>query len=99
MVETNKRMNISADQEEQIVNFGALEYDAKKISSILGLDLKLVEAELNNKDSQMSILLQRGRDMADYVVDLKLFDMAKSGDIKALEKLDYRKRSRKMKKM
>jgi hypothetical protein len=32
--------------------------------------------------------------MADYVIDLKLFDMAKSGDIKALDKLDFRKRSR-----
>jgi len=92
-------MKITAEQEEQIVNFGALEYDASRVSSILGLDIKIVEAEMNNKGSQMSILIQRGRDMADYVVDLKLFDMAKAGDIKALEKLDYRKRSRKMKKM
>jgi len=42
----------------------------------------------------LSKLLQKGRDMADYVIDLKLFEMAKSGDIKALEKLDYRKRTR-----
>ncbi len=33
--------------------------------------------------------------MSDYVIDLKLFEMAKSGDIKALEKLDLRKYARK----
>jgi len=32
--------------------------------------------------------------MADYVIDLKLFEMAKTGDIKALDKLDNRKQLR-----
>ena len=88
-------MKIEKEQEEQIVNFGVFEYDAKKIASILGIDIKEVQKEIDNKTSLVSRLLQKGRDMADYVIDLKLFEMAKSGDIKALEKLDYRKRMRK----
>jgi hypothetical protein len=89
-------MKIEKEQEEQIVNFGVFEYDAKKIASILGIDLKEVQAEIENKTSLLYQLLQKGRDMADYVIDLKLFEMAKSGDIKALEKLDLRKRGRKL---
>lgn len=88
-------MKIEKEQEEQIVNFGAFGYDAKKISSILGLDEKEVQREINSKTSLLSKLLQKGKDMADYVIDLKLFEMAKGGDIKALEKLDHRKRIRK----
>ena len=52
-----------------------------------------VQEEIESKTSLLYQLLQKGRDMADYVIDLKLFEMAKSGDIKALEKLDYRKRT------
>lgn len=88
-------MKIEKEQEKQIVNFGFFEYDAKKIASILCLDVKEVQKEIENKTSLLSQLLQKGRDMADYVIDLKLFEMAKSGDIKALEKLDSRKRIRK----
>jgi hypothetical protein len=88
-------MKIEKENEEQIVNFGVFEYDSKKIASILGVDVKEVQKEIENKTSLLSQVLQKGRDMADYVIDLKLFEMAKSGDIKALEKLDLRKRTRK----
>lgn len=88
-------MEIKKEQEEQIVNFGVFDYNAKKIASILEVDVKEVQAEIENKTSLLCQLLQKGRDMADYVIDLKLFEMAKSGDIKALEKLNNRKRLRK----
>lgn len=88
-------MKITKEQEEQIVNFGVFDYDSKKIASILGFDQKEIDSEMKNKESELSKLLQKGKDMADYVIDLKLFEMAKTGDIKALEKLDYRKRMRK----
>jgi hypothetical protein len=87
-------MEIKKEQEEQIINFGVFQYDETKIASILGVDVKIIEKEIKNNNSLLSKLLQKGRDMADYVIDLKLFEMAKSGDIKALEKLDYRKRTR-----
>jgi len=84
-------MKILKEQEEQVINFGVFDYNAKKIASILGLEKNEVEEEFKNKDSQLSKLFQKGKDMADYVIDLKLFEMAKTGDIKALDKLDSRK--------
>lgn len=88
-------MEIKKEQEEQIINFGVFDYDAEKIASILELDKTEVEEQLKDKESQLSKLLQKGKYMSDYVIDLKLFEMAKTGDIKALEKLDHRKRIRK----
>jgi len=89
-------MEIKKEQEEQIINFGVFGYDAEKIANILGFDKKEVLHELQNKESKLSLLLQKGKDMSDYVIDLKLFEMAKTGDINALEKLDHRKRMRKI---
>jgi len=50
-----------------------------------------IRLEINSEFSQ---LLQKGRDMSDYVIDLRLFEMAKTGDIKALDKLEQRKNIR-----
>lgn len=88
-------MKIEKEQEEQIINFGVFDYDAPKIANILGFDVKEVQKEIESKTSLLSQLLQKGKDMGDYVIDLKLFEMAKRGDIKALEKLNSRKRMRK----
>lgn len=87
-------MKITKDQEEQIINFGVFGYDAKKISNILGFDINDVKSAMIDKNSDLFKLLEKGRDMSDYVIDIKLFEMAKSGDIKALDKLEHRKRMR-----
>lgn len=88
-------MTITKQQEEQIIHFGVFQYDAQKIASLLGCDLKDVQSELQSQGSLLNRLLQKGKDMADYVIDLKLFEMAKNGDLKALEKLEFRKKVRK----
>lgn len=85
-------MVILKENEEQIVNFGVFNYDARKMANILDVPQSEIEAELMDEDSEFSKLLQKGRDMSDYVIDLKLFEMAKAGDIKALDKLDSRKK-------
>ena len=91
-------MEIKKEQQEMVINCGVFDYDARKLSNILGFDKKDVELEIKNKESELNQLLQKGKDMADYVIDLKLFEMAKSGDLKALEKLNYRKNKRNSKK-
>ncbi len=72
-------MEIKKEQKEQVINFGVFNYDSKKIASILELDKDEVDSELKNEESELSKLLQKGKDMADYVIDLKLFEMAKNG--------------------
>jgi len=87
-------MEIKKEQEEQIINCGIFSYNAEKIANILGFEKEEIEKEFKNKDSQLNKLLQKGKDMSDYVIDMKLFELAKTGDIKALEKLEMRKRNR-----
>lgn len=87
-------MKVPKEQEEIVINCGAFGYDVRKIASVLGQSEIDVQKELNDPRSEMSALIQKGRDMAEYVIDLKLFEMAKSGDIKALEKFEFRKRQR-----
>jgi len=88
-------MNIKKEQEEQIINCGVFGYDSKKIANILGFDNQEVQREMTDETSEFYTLLQKGKDIADYVIDLKLFEMAKGGDIGALDKFEYRKRDRK----
>jgi hypothetical protein len=83
-------MDINENLAEQIVNFGALEYDIQKISIITGFS----EIELTNNPDFLK-LYEKGRAMSDYVIDLKLFELSKAGDLKALDKLELRKRLRK----
>lgn len=87
-------MKINKEQEEIIINCGAFNYDARKISNIINFDIDYVTSQVKDANSEISILLKKGKDLSDYVIDLKLFELAKSGDIKALEKLDARKRVR-----
>lgn len=79
---------------EMVVNFGALGYDAKKISSILGVPEIEIITELENKDSEFSKLFQKGVDMSEYVIDLKIFELAKQGDLSAITLFEKRKEQR-----
>ena len=79
---------------EMIVNFGALGYDAKKMSSILGVPEIEILSELKNKDSEFAKLFQKGVDMSEYVIDMKIFDLAKQGDLAAITLFEKRKEQR-----
>ena len=85
-------MDLTQEQQDIIINAGVFGYKIEKISSILGIDQKILETTLNN---DVQKLIKKGQDLSDYVIDLKLFEMAKSGDIKALDKIEQRKRLRK----
>jgi hypothetical protein len=87
-------MEIKKEDEERIINCGAFEYSAQKIAYLFGFDKNDVMREMDNKESKINQLLQKGKEMADYVIDLKLFEMAKIGDLKALERLEIRKSKR-----
>jgi hypothetical protein len=85
-------MEITKEEEDKIINFGAFGYKIPKMARLLELDEQIVKKEFDNKKSVFFALYQKGQDMADYVIDLKLFEMARSGDMKALETLEFRKR-------
>lgn len=83
MVEVLK-IEYSNENEEIIINCGAFGYKADVISSLLRIDLSVIENAMVN-DNQFIKLYKFGNDMANYKLDLKLFEMAKSGDIKAMQ--------------
>lgn len=66
------------EQKEQALNFGALGYDVERICAIWDCQ----ESFLNDDFWK---IYKRGEAMAQYVMDLKLFEMAKAGDLKAMQ--------------
>lgn len=82
-------------QKDMVINFGAFGYPAAKMANILMWEESEVLALLEDQDSEFSRLYRKGEEMADYVIDLKLFEMAQSGDLKALQKFEFRKKQKK----
>lgn len=85
---------INEDVEEKIITFGSLNYPVDKMANILGWDQKYVAKQMQDKSSQFSLLYKRGSDIAEYLLDKKLFEMAKSGDLRAMEKYEIKKKIR-----
>jgi len=77
--------SIIDEYEEMIVNFGAFSYSNEKMAAILLINEKQIANEMEDKNSDFYRLYSKGKNMRDYVLDLKLFEMAQSGDLKALD--------------
>ena len=87
-------MEYNEDFLKMMVQVGTLGYPLSKIINVLDIDdIKQFTKDFDNPKSQVAISYQKGVDKADFVLDSKLFDMAKGGDLKALEKYEVRKRN------
>jgi hypothetical protein len=78
----------------RIVGVGTLGYSLEKIMNVLDIptsDMKSFTDEFYNKNSEVYRAYKKGIDKADYVIDMKLFEEAKSGNIRALKKYEERK--------
>ena len=88
-------MKYDEDFLKKIVNFGILGYQLNKIINILDIhedDVNQFTEDFFNKNSAVGKAYQKGIDKADFAIDTKLFDKAKEGDLKALEKYEQRKK-------
>ena len=87
-------MEYNEDFLKKMVQVGTLGYPLSKIINVLDIDdIKQFTKDFDNPKSQVAISYQKGVDKADFVLDSKLFDMAKGGDLKALDKYEIRKRN------
>ena len=87
-------MEYNEDFLKKMVQVGTLGYPLSKIINVLDIDdIKQFTKDFDNPKSQVAISYQKGVDKADFVLDSKLFDMAKGGDLKALDKYEVRKRN------
>lgn len=86
-------MEYNEDFLKKMVQVGTLGYPLSKIINVLDIeDTKQFTKDFDNPKSKVAIAYQKGVDKADFVLDSKLFDMAKGGDLKALDKYERRKR-------
>lgn len=85
--------NLNEEQIKMLKNMGALGYPSSKIASVMQLEIAEVRTQMNDSNSDFFKNYHAGADMANYLIDLKLFEMAQSGDIKAIDKLSERKRN------
>lgn len=79
---------------KKIVGVGTLGYSLNKIINVLDINEKDVEQfteDFDNENSPVQVAYQKGVDKADYAIDTKLFEQAKAGDLKSLQKYEERK--------
>jgi hypothetical protein len=83
--------DLTNEEKEKIINFGAFSYKEEKMAVILGWTLQEIEKEFRNKKSEFSMLYEKGKAVSEYLIDVKMFEMAKAGDLKAMEKYQLSK--------
>ena len=75
-----------------MVHMGILGYDVDKCLNIVEVDNEeQFKKDFENPQSVIAKSYKKGKDKADYAIDMKLFEKAKSGDLKALQKYEERK--------
>lgn len=82
-------------QIEMLRNMGALGYPVEMVMSVLSIpdrDRPSFIKDFNDPKSDIMMKYKEGSDQAQYSMDLKLFEMACSGDLKAMKELEIRKR-------
>lgn len=85
-------MEYTDDLLKKIMQCGTLGYPLSKILNVLDIENEAeFKVDFNNKESKVSKNYQKGIDRADFVLDSKLFEMAKDGDLKAFDKYQRRK--------
>ncbi len=79
---------------KKIVSVGTLGYSVYKIINVLDVEEKDHEQfinDFNNPRHEVYKNYKKGLDKADYAIDMKLFEKAREGDLKALAKYEERK--------
>jgi hypothetical protein len=84
------------DVADKLLNLGKLGYPPVKCANVLQLTGRSRDQfikDMTDPDSEAAKTWQMGQDLADFEIDTKLYMLARSGDIKSLHALEYRKQS------
>lgn len=85
--------------DEKVVNCGAFGLSKKKTAQILTLnkeEQKVVIKQLGDSKSELAGLYEAGQTRSLYDLMLKLFEMARAGDIQAIKEFERRKKENKL---
>jgi len=87
-------MEYSEEVLKKMVHMGILGYPVEKCINILDVepkDEKQFTEDYNNSESELAKAYQKGKDKGEYQIDMKLYQKATEGDMKALQKYEERK--------
>lgn len=90
-------MTYEPDFLKKITTLGTLGYPVEKIINILDISIeneKQFTTDFNILTSEVRRAYQKGVDKSDFAIDQKLFELAQTGDIQAIEKYEMRKAGR-----
>jgi len=86
-------MEYTEDFLKKLTQVGTLGYPLSKIINVLDIeDEKKFKKDFYDLNHVAHKSYQKGVDKADFILDSKLFEMAKNGDLNALKKFETRKR-------
>lgn len=84
----------TTEQLGKMQHMGILGYPFEKVVNIMDIEdsqLEQFKKDWNNPESELMRKYQQGVDKAEYAIDIKLFELASKGDLKALQKYEERK--------
>ncbi len=77
---------------KKIVQMGMLGYPLSKIVNVIDIENEeKFKADFYNESHPVCKSYKKGIDRADSVIDMKLFDLAKTGDLDAIKQFDARR--------
>jgi hypothetical protein len=77
---------------KKITGVGSLGYSYQKTINVLDIEnLDTFKKDFFDENSEVYKYYRKGMDIADYAIDQKLFEKAKSGDLKALDEYERRR--------
>ena len=82
---------LTEEQIHIISDCGALGYNAERISILVGFD---VAELLKDTSSQVFKVYNAGRVRSEYIEDTKLLQLAQSGDLNALQKIEEKRNNK-----
>jgi len=80
---------LTEGQKEVIRDFGALGYSVKKMQTILNhSDPDFVHCQMSDQNSEFYKNYHLGKETYEFDINVKLLEMARSGDLLAMKRLD-----------
>jgi hypothetical protein len=81
----------------KIKQLGSLCYPLEKCINVLdlhGSDVDVFIDEFDDPDSEVANAYAKGKDASDFFLDSKLFELARGGDLKAMQLFEQRRNER-----
>jgi len=89
-------MEYSEEITNRLIQAGTLGYPLSKILSIIEVeDEAQFIKDFDNADSNVYKAYKKGLDKSEFLLDTKLFELAKSGDLTAIDMFEKKKKNNK----